>query len=93
MELRIADPDADGVGEVLARGPNVMLGYARRRAERDRRRPIVPTGWLTPATSASSTRTAASRIVGRKKDVIVDANGENVYPDEVEEAYSAIRRS
>jgi long-chain acyl-CoA synthetase len=93
VELRIDGPDADGVGEVLARGPNVMLGYWRE-GEHAGVDPgltgqVIQGGWLRTGDLGKLDARGNLTLVGRKKDVIIDANGKNVYPDEVEEAYQA----
>jgi long-chain acyl-CoA synthetase len=91
VELKIADPDADGVGEVLARGPNVMLGYWRGGdspgVDPDLTGQVLEGGWLRTGDLGKLDADGNLTLVGRKKDVIIDANGKNVYPDEVEEAY------
>ncbi len=91
VELRIADPDADGVGEVLARGPNVMLGYwrggERAGVDPEQTGQVLEGGWLKTGDLGKLDASGNLTLVGRKKDVIIDANGKNVYPDEVEEAY------
>ncbi|ABS25420.1 AMP-binding protein [Anaeromyxobacter sp. Fw109-5] len=91
VELRIAEPDADGVGEVLARGPNVMLGYWRGGAnagvDPEQTGQVLDGGWLRTGDLGKLDEKGNLTLVGRKKDVIIDANGKNVYPDEIEEAY------
>jgi long-chain acyl-CoA synthetase len=96
VELRIADPDANGVGEVLAKGPNVMLGYWRAPAgdgapgvDPELTSPVLEDGWLRTGDLGKLDADGNLTLVGRKKDVIIDANGKNVYPDEVEDAYRA----
>ena len=84
VEIRIDRPDADGVGEVLARGPNVMAGYlddAEATAE------VLSDGWLRTGDLGRLSEDGHLTLVGRKKDVILDASGKNVYPDELEELY------
>lgn len=91
IELRIADPDANGVGEVLAKGPNVMLGYWRGGespgVDPELTGQAVRDGWLHTGDLGKIDAAGNLTLVGRKKDVIIDANGKNVYPDEVEDAY------
>jgi long-chain acyl-CoA synthetase len=91
VELRIAEPDADGVGEVLARGPNVMLGYWRggeaAGVDPELTGQVLDGGWLRTGDLGKLDADGNLTLVGRKKDVIIDANGKNVYPDEIEEAY------
>lgn len=85
IEIRIVDPDASGVGEVAAKGPNVMAGYygneeATAEALRD--------GWLYTGDLGRLDKDGHLFLVGRRKDVIVDSGGKNIYPDEVEEIYA-----
>jgi len=82
VEIRIHEPDRKGVGEVTARGPNVMAGYfgneeATAEALRD--------GWLFTGDLGRLDEEGNLYIVGRSKEIIVDSNGKNVYPDEIEE--------
>lgn len=82
VEIRIFEPNAAGVGEVLARGPNVMLGYSD--DEESTQKTIDADGWLHTGDLGKLDKHGHLVIVGRAKDVIVAANGENVYPDDVE---------
>ena len=84
VEIKIDSPDASGVGEVIARGRNVMAGYwenpeATAQAIRD--------GWFHTGDLGRFDGDGNLFIVGRSKDVIIDSNGKNVYPDEVEDLY------
>jgi long-chain acyl-CoA synthetase len=81
VEIKIANPDASGVGEIHARGPNVMLGYAN---NEDATSQVLEDGWLKTGDLGKLDKKARLTIVGRQKDVIVATNGENVYPDDVE---------
>ncbi len=91
VEIKIADPDASGVGEVLARGPNVMLGYWRGGAspgvDPELTGQVMQDGWLRTGDLGKLDEKGNLTLVGRMKDVIIDANGKNVYPDEIEDAY------
>lgn len=82
VEIKLLEPNAEGVGEVLARGPNVMLGYAD--DEATTRQIIDADGWLHTGDLGKLDGRGNLVIVGRQKDVIVASNGENVYPDDVE---------
>jgi len=84
IEVKIADPDASGVGEVIARGPNVMLGYY---ADEDATRNTLVERWLYTGDLGRLDDDGNLFLVGRSKEIIVDTNGKNVYPDELEEAY------
>ena len=86
IEVKIHEPDANGVGEVVAKGPSIMAGYWNdpvntAEALRD--------GWLHTGDLGRFDADGHLVIVGRKKDVIIDANGKNVYPDELEDRYGA----
>ena len=85
VEVRIAEPDASGVGEVVARGPNVMLGYYEDEAAT--RRTLVER-WLYTGDLGRVDEEGNLYLVGRSKEIIVDTNGKNVYPDELEELYA-----
>lgn len=80
-EAMIYKPNKDGVGELIVKGSNVMLGYfenslATEKAFRD--------GWFHTGDLARMTREGFFSITGRKKNVIVTKNGKNIYPEEVE---------
>ncbi|HEY0366392.1 MAG TPA: AMP-binding protein [Pyrinomonadaceae bacterium] len=85
VEVRIADPDASGVGEVVARGPNVMLGYYE--DETATRKTLIDR-WLYTGDLGRVDDDGNLYLVGRSKEIIVDTNGKNVYPDELEEIYA-----
>jgi long-chain acyl-CoA synthetase len=81
VDLRIDNPDERGVGEVVARGPNVMVGYTDGDATRD---VIDAEGWLHTGDLGRVDKKGRLEIVGRIKDVVISPTGENVYPDDVE---------
>ncbi len=77
--------DGDGeVGELLVHGPNVMEGYYRNQAATDA---VLKNGWLHTGDLGRFDSQGRLYIVGRAKDVIVDAGGNNIYIDELEEIY------
>ncbi|HLM57935.1 MAG TPA: AMP-binding protein [Pyrinomonadaceae bacterium] len=84
VEVRISDPDAAGVGEVIARGPNVMLGYFQ---NEEATQGALVNRWLYTGDLGRLDDEGNLYLVGRSKEIIVDTNGKNVYPDEVEELY------
>jgi long-chain acyl-CoA synthetase len=88
VEVKILEPDANGVGEVVARGPNIMLGYANNLEAT--RAVLDDEGWLHTGDLGKLDRDGRLSIVGRAKDVIVNASGENVYPDDVENTLGRI---
>ncbi|MDY5463281.1 AMP-dependent synthetase/ligase [Hornefia butyriciproducens] len=81
VDLRIIDTDAEGVGELVARGPNIMTGYYHNPEETAA---TLTDGWLHTGDLASVDRDGFLYIRGRKKNVIVLKNGKNVYPEEIE---------
>jgi len=85
VEVRIADPDPTGVGEVIARGPNVMLGYY---SDENATRSALVERWLYTGDLGKLDDDGNLFLVGRSKEIIVDTNGKNVYPDELEEIYA-----
>ncbi|MDQ3818125.1 MAG: AMP-binding protein, partial [Acidobacteriota bacterium] len=84
VEVKILDPDSSGIGEVIARGPNVMVGYFE---NEDATRRALVNRWLHTGDIGKLDDEGNLYLVGRSKEVILDASGKNVYPDEVEEAY------
>jgi long-chain acyl-CoA synthetase len=85
VEVKISEPDPSGVGEVIARGPNVMLGYF---ADENATREALVERWLYTGDLGKLDDDGNLFLVGRSKEIIVDTNGKNVYPDELEEIYA-----
>jgi long-chain acyl-CoA synthetase len=84
VEIRIAEADAAGIGEVIARGPNVMLGYYK---NEQATQSALSGRWLYTGDLGRLDDEGNLYLVGRSKEIIVDTNGKNVYPDEIEELY------
>ena len=82
VEVKIENPDEDGVGELLAKGPNIMLGYYEN--EEATKSTLDKEGWLHTGDLARIDKEGYIYIAGRKKSVIVLNNGKNVYPEELE---------
>ncbi|NOY26064.1 MAG: AMP-binding protein, partial [Oligoflexia bacterium] len=82
VEIRIAQPDGDGVGEVQARGPSVMAGYFGDQAATDGT--MTKDGWLRTGDLGRLDHKDRLTLVGRAKEVVVTATGENIYLDDVE---------
>ena len=85
VTIRIADPNDKGIGEVLIRGPVVMKGYYR---APEKTAEVIKSGWFHSGDLGLIDQDGYLSITGRSKDVIVLANGENVYPEELETHYS-----
>jgi len=84
VEVKIDSPDENGVGEVLARGQNVMVGYYKNEKATDA---VLTDRWLKTGDLGRLDEDGNLFIVGRSKDVIIDSNGKNIYPDEIEDLY------
>ncbi|MCJ7497642.1 MAG: AMP-binding protein [candidate division Zixibacteria bacterium] len=80
-ELKILEPNKDGVGEILAKGGMVMKGYYNNPEETDK---ILKDGWLCTGDLGWKDREGYYYIAGRKKNVIVSSAGKNIYPEEIE---------
>jgi long-chain acyl-CoA synthetase len=85
VEVKIIEPNENGIGEVVARGANVMLGYYN---NEDATKSVLVNRWLYTGDLGRLDDDGNLYLVGRSKDIIVDTNGKNVYPDEIEELYS-----
>ncbi|MFU8803439.1 MAG: AMP-binding protein [Bradymonadaceae bacterium] len=84
IEVDIKNPNDEGVGEIIARGPNVMLGYLGRDEDTAR---ALKDGWLYTGDLGKFDKKGNLIIVGREKELIVTSGGKNVYPDELEDLY------
>jgi long-chain acyl-CoA synthetase len=86
LEVRIDNPDAEGRGEVVVKGPSVMLGYYR---DSDATAAVLKDGWFHTGDYGSIDKDGFLRISGRTKNVIVAATGKNVFPEELEDKLNA----
>lgn len=84
MEVKVLSPDPENiVGEVVCRGPNVMLGYYKN--EEATREVLDAEGWLHTGDLAVMDAQGNLTIKGRSKNLILGASGQNIYPEEVED--------
>ena len=81
VQLKITNPDASGVGEIIAKAPQVMLGYYDDDAAT---KEVLRNGWLYTGDLGRIRDDGNLEVVGRKKNVIVASNGKNIYPEELE---------
>lgn len=82
LDVKIGDENEEGIGELLVKGPTVMLGYYQN--EEATKETIDEDGWLHTGDLAKIDKDGFIYITGRKKFVIVLKNGKNVYPEELE---------
>lgn len=82
LEAKIVEPNEEGIGELVAKGPSIMLGYYNN--EEATKETIDKEGWLHTGDLAKIDKDGYIFISGRKKFVIVLKNGKNVYPEELE---------
>jgi long-chain acyl-CoA synthetase len=82
VTLRINAPDRHGVGEIWAKGPNVMLGYYKNEEATAK---TFENGWLKTGDLGFRDEDGFLHIAGRQKNVIISKTGENVYPEEIED--------
>jgi long-chain acyl-CoA synthetase len=88
VQVKIVDPDpTSGIGEILARGPNIMKGYYN--DSEKTKATITEDGWLITGDIGFLDDVGNLHIRGRSKNVIVMANGENVYPEAIEHKMNA----
>ncbi len=81
VEIKIDNPDKDGVGEILGKGPNIMLGYYE---NEEATKKALDDGWLHTGDYGYIDEDGFIFVTGRKSDVIVLKNGKNIYPQEIE---------
>lgn len=82
LDVKIIEPNEEGIGELVAKGPSIMLGYYNN--EEATKETIDEDGWLHTGDLAKIDKDGYIFISGRKKFVIVLKNGKNIYPEELE---------
>ncbi len=78
---KIENPYSEGIGEILVKGPNVMLGYYE---DEEKTKQTIINGWFHTGDLGKIDKNGYLYITGRCKSVIVTKNGKNIYPEEVE---------
>ncbi len=81
VEIKIDEPNEEGIGEIIAKGPNIMMGYYE--DEEETKKTLID-GWYHTGDLGYIDKDGVIFITGRKKNVIVLKNGKNVYPEEIE---------
>ncbi len=81
VQVRLDEEGPDGVGEIVVKGNNVMLGYYNNAEATEK---VLKDGWFYTGDLGYKDRKGFFYISGRKKNVIVTKNGKNIFPEEVE---------
>ena len=81
LKVKIIDKDKDGVGEIIVKGPSVMLGYYN---NEEATKEVLKDGWFHTGDLGYFDKDDFLHLAGRKKTVIVLKNGKNIYPEEME---------
>ncbi|MBR6675736.1 MAG: AMP-binding protein [Clostridia bacterium] len=79
--VKIDEPNEDGEGEILVKGPNVMLGYYK---NQEATADAFKNGYFRTGDYGKTDKNGVLYITGRKKNLIILSNGKNVYPEEIE---------
>lgn len=81
LDVKIDEPNEEGIGELLVKGPTIMMGYYN---NDEATKETLQDGWLHTGDLAKIDKDGFIFISGRKKFVIVLKNGKNIYPEELE---------
>lgn len=81
VEYRIHEPNSKGIGEIIVKGPNVMLGYYENEEATNK---VLRDGWFYTGDLGYIDDEEFLYIAGRSKNMILTKNGENIYPEELE---------
>ena len=87
VELRILNPDADGIGEVAAKSKTIMSHYVD---DPELTAETIVDGWLLTGDLGRVDATGHLQLFGRKKNMIVTAGGKNIYPEDIESAFDGM---
>jgi long-chain acyl-CoA synthetase len=87
VEVRIVNPDADGIGEVAVRSKTVMSGYL---GDPELTAKTIVDGWLMTGDLGKLDPTGHLQLFGRKKNMIVSAEGKNIYPEDIETVFDGL---
>lgn len=87
VQVKIEEPNEEGIGELMVKGPNVMMGYF---GDEEATKETIEDGWLHTGDLCSIDKDGYIYIYGRKKSVIVLKNGKNIFPEEMENLVNKI---
>ena len=88
IDIKIENPDDDGIGEICVKGDVVMLGYYKESGLT--KEVLSDDGWFNTGDYGYMNKMGLLVITGRKKNLIVLSNGKNIYPEEIEEYIQGI---
>lgn len=87
IEAKIENPDSEGIGELVVKGPNIMMGYFQ---NEEATKQVLVDNWFYTGDLATIDDDGYIFIKGRKKSVIVLKNGKNIFPEEMESLVNRI---
>jgi long-chain acyl-CoA synthetase len=87
MEVRVNNPDAEGIGEIAVRSKTVMAGYLN---DPELTRETIVDGWLMTGDLGRFDSTGNLQLFGRKKNMIVTEEGKNIYPENIENVFEGL---
>ncbi len=87
VELRVLNPDSEGIGEVAAMGKTVMSHYLD---DPELTAETIVDGWLLTGDLGRFDNNGHLQLFGRKKNMIVTEGGKNIYPEDIETAFDGI---
>ena len=87
VKAKIEDANEEGIGELVVKGPSIMLGYYN---DKEATREVMTNGWFYTGDLAKIDEDGYIFICGRKKSVIVLKNGKNIFPEEMENLVNKI---
>src|SRR3989442_12899877 len=87
MEVRIVNPDAEGIGEVAVRSKTVMVGYLN---DPELTAETIVDGWLMTGDLGRFDGDGHLQLFGRKKNMIVTEEGKNIYPEDIEKVFESL---
>jgi long-chain acyl-CoA synthetase len=86
IELKISNPNEKKIGEIVVKGPNVMMGYYK--DPESTAKAFTPEGWFRTKDLGYLDKDGNLFIKGRRDNMIVGSNGENIYPEEIESLFN-----
>jgi long-chain acyl-CoA synthetase len=88
VEVKVLDPDTEGIGEVAVRSKTVMQQYLD---DPELTAETISDGWLLTGDLGRIDSTGHLQLFGRKKNMIVTGEGKNIYPEDIENVFEGIR--